>query len=117
MVVMAAFRAMHMGRWFLSRRGQLSRKHNSSGFVLLGQMFCNLGVEGFDIADHTEEKPPGLEILAGKLRQKCQCAVQNFGSRACVGDLLGLLLHKGVIFLLEAFGKDRHRSGRYMERA
>ena len=56
-VVMAAFRAMHMSRWFLRRRGQLARKHNSSGFVLFGQMFCNLGVEGFDIADHAEEKP------------------------------------------------------------
>ncbi len=55
-VVMATFRPMDMGWRFLRRRSQLPGEHNATGFVLLGQMFCNLGMKGFDIADHAEEK-------------------------------------------------------------
>lgn len=54
-VVMAAFGAMNMGR-FLGWGCQLSRKHDSAGFVLLGQVFRNLGVKGFDIADHAVQE-------------------------------------------------------------
>lgn len=55
--MMTALRAMDVGRCRLGRRSQLAGEHNSTGFVLLGQMVGNLGMEGFDIADHAEEKP------------------------------------------------------------
>ena len=58
-----------------------------------------------------------MEALAGKFRQDRQCAIQNFRGRTGVGDLLRLLLHERVIFLLETFRKDRHRRSRHMERA
>ena len=53
-MVMLASGAMNMGCRFLGRRCQLSGKHNPTGFMLLGQMFCNFGMECFDIADHAE---------------------------------------------------------------
>ena len=53
----AGIGAMNMGCRFLGRRCQLSGKHNPTGFMLLGQMFCNFGMECFDIADHAQEKP------------------------------------------------------------
>lgn len=56
-VVMLASGAMNMGCRFLGRWCQLSGKHNPTGFMLLGQMFCNFGMECFDIADHAQEKP------------------------------------------------------------
>ena len=56
MVVMMALGAMDMGWRFLGRWSQLAGQHNSAGFMLLGQVFCNLGVECFHIADHAEEK-------------------------------------------------------------
>ena len=54
-MVMTAFRTMNMGR-LLGGRGQLAREHDSAGFVLFGQMLCNLGVEGFDVADHAVQE-------------------------------------------------------------
>lgn len=56
-VMMTALRAVDVGRWRLGRRSQLAGEHNTTGFVLLGQMFGNLGMERFDIADHAKEKP------------------------------------------------------------
>ncbi|CAE6696974.1 hypothetical protein NSPZN2_10506 [Nitrospira defluvii] len=54
-VMMVALGAMDVGG--LRRRGQLSGKHNPARFVLFGQMFGNLGVESFDVADHPIQKP------------------------------------------------------------
>lgn len=114
-VVMVTLRPMDMGWWFLGRRGQLPGEDNTTGFVLLGQVFGNLGVIGFDIADHAVEEAARLEVLAGKVRQDRQRAIENFRSRTRVGNLLGLLLNEGVIFLFKAFGKDRHWSCRHVE--
>lgn len=116
-VVMTALGAMDVLRWFLRRRSQLAGEHNSAGFMLLRQMFCNFRVECFDIADHAQEKPARLKALAGKFCQQCQCAIENFRRRAGVGYLLRLLFDECVIFLFEPFGKNRHRRGRHMERA
>ena len=52
---MRALGAVNMGR-LLGGRGQLAREHDPAGFVLFGQMLCNLGVEGFDVADHAVQE-------------------------------------------------------------
>ena len=54
-VVVMALWAVNMG-WLLGGRGQLAREHDPAGFVLFGQMLCNLGVEGFDVADHAVQE-------------------------------------------------------------
>ena len=56
MVVMTALGAMDVGRWFLRLGSELPGEHNSTRFMLFGQMFGNFGVERFDIADHPEEE-------------------------------------------------------------
>lgn len=51
LVVVMTLWAVNMGR-LLGGRGQLAREHDPAGFVLFGQMLCNLGVECFDVPDH-----------------------------------------------------------------
>lgn len=99
--------AVDVGR-LLWRGGQLSWQDNPPAFLLLGQMFGDFRMEGLHIADQAMQEPPGLEVLTGKLRDDGQGAVQHVWSGAGIGDLLGLLLGEGVVFLLEPLGKDRH---------
>lgn len=67
-VMVVALGTMDMGG-LRRRRGQLSGEHNPARLVLFGQMFGNLGVESFDVADHPVQKPARLKVLAGKFGQ------------------------------------------------
>ena len=50
--VMLTLRTVYMRRFF-RRRSQLSGQQDSPGFVLHAQVFCNFGMVGADIPDHT----------------------------------------------------------------
>ena len=53
--MMMALGAMDMG-WFRGRWSQLSWEDDSASLMLFGQVFCDLRVKRFDVADHAVQE-------------------------------------------------------------
>lgn len=113
--MMLAFRTVDV-RFRLPWR-QLAGQDDTPFPVLLRQVRGDVRVERFDIADHAVQKTAGLEFLAGECRDTGQRPIEDFGGAAAVSNLLRLLLGEGVVFLLQALGKHRHRRRWDMQRA
>lgn len=80
---------MRLGR---RRRGRLVWEHDSTGFVLLGEMCRDVRMVGAHVSDEAGEKALRLKPRPGEVRNKPDRAIQHFRGEARIGDLLRVLL-------------------------
>lgn len=96
---------------------KLTRQYDPSTLSLFRQVLGNVGMKCSDISDQAMQESPRLKFVSRKFRYDRQQPVEDIRGGLAIRDLLRLLFGKCVIFLLQAFGKDRHGSRRNMKRA
>lgn len=79
---------MRLGR---RRCERLVWEHDSTGFVLLGEMCRDVRMVGTHVSDEAGEKALRLEPCPGEVRNKPDRAIQHIGGEGRIGDLLWVL--------------------------
>lgn len=102
---------------FRRGRRELTRQYDAPSLCLFCQMFRNVGVKCPDISNQAMQESARLKFASGELRYDLQETVKDIRGGLALHDLLRLLFDERVVFLLQAFGKDRHGSRGNMEGA